>query len=259
MSDTIFMLRIEHGHAASVLGALADEVASYDARESWDLSLIRDAVEYFCGYPAQCHHPVEDAVFRSLKKRGEQIGLRVGNLEAEHSRLAELTASLHALASADESDIGSRKLAATLKTFVETYTTHMQMEESQFFPAALRYLTEDDWTALNYDLFDGPKPLFDRAKESAFAALRERIVARGKRDRHERDVESEVAWLESITSIDDVNQAAKNKAQPVTVREGMDGRFELLRSNEVVAVIPACDQRQAAWLAHFYMKGLTQR
>jgi hypothetical protein len=33
----------------------------------------------------------------------------------------------------------------------------------------------------------------------------------------------------------------------------------LLRSNEVVAVIPACDQRQAAWLAYFYMKGLTQR
>ena len=57
MSNTLVLLRLEHGNLSKLLGLIEDQVTAADAGRLMDEELLRLAAEYFSDYPDRCHHP----------------------------------------------------------------------------------------------------------------------------------------------------------------------------------------------------------
>ncbi len=52
----------------------------------------------------------------------------------------------------------------------------MEMEETAFFPAALKALGPEDWAEIDAQVSDPDDPLFGAKVEKRFAALRQEIL-----------------------------------------------------------------------------------
>jgi hemerythrin-like domain-containing protein len=177
MPDALLLLRLEHVNTARLLTVLEDQGARLSADVEVDADVLRLVLEYFQGFPDQCHHPKEDLVFRKLHRRDPAASEAVGDLLAEHVEIARTTERL-ALAVdrwSARSNGGSAELVPALREFIDGYRRHLQDEEARFFPAALSTLTPDDWAEIDFGVFDRKDPLFDDVVEDRFQDLRDRI------------------------------------------------------------------------------------
>ena len=181
MSDTVLLLRLEHGNIAKLLDIIEAQLSKLDQAEDIDCELIGLVVDYLRSYGDTCHHPKEDLIFHALCKRNPDAAKAVGDLAQEHVDMARLTEALaREVKSAQESEhrVNRLKLKTPLTDFLVSYRRHLAMEEKHLFPAALRDLTEGDWEEIEFDTFDREDPLFSEAVEARFERLRERIFTR---------------------------------------------------------------------------------
>lgn len=181
MSDTLLMLRLEHGNTAQLLDIIERQLGRLHEAEDIDCELIALVVNYLRSYGDACHHPKEDLIYHALQRRNPEVAQAVGDVAGEHGRLAETTEALaRELEAARKSRARATrlKLKTPLADFLAFYRRHMGMEEEHFFPAALRELTAEDWEAIDFDTFDRPDPLFSDAVAKRFEKLREQIDAR---------------------------------------------------------------------------------
>lgn len=188
MSAIIETLRRDHRNFEELLRVLEQEMKVFDRTERPDYELLADVVGYFQAYPDRCHHPREDAVFEKLRQRDPAAAERVGDLEAEHARLAEGLRSFAGVVEAIlvERDVPREDFDKAVRDFIDNERRHMKMEEESFFPAALEVLTEADWAELDQRLTDEKDPLFAGEPEQRFAALQNRIVKWEQEDQAER-------------------------------------------------------------------------
>ncbi|MDH3508895.1 MAG: hemerythrin domain-containing protein, partial [Gammaproteobacteria bacterium] len=133
MSDALLLLRLEHENLGQLLDLIDEQRQLRETGGDLDLGLLETVTEYFSGYPEQCHHPVEELVFRRLKMRDPDAVTDSDKLTDEHAQIERLTAEL---AEAVTSDSDTTTLAEIMKRFVTDYRRHMSMEEEHFFPAA---------------------------------------------------------------------------------------------------------------------------
>ena len=90
-------LRAEHDDLTRVLDVLEQEVKSYERRGRINRDIVGDVLDYCRGYPALCHHPKEDLIYRKLRLAAEPAAMdTVGDLLVEHETLAALTDQLQA-------------------------------------------------------------------------------------------------------------------------------------------------------------------
>lgn len=188
MSAIIESLRQDHRSFKDILQVREEEVAVFERAERPDYEILEAIVSYFQGYPDCCHHPKEDAVFRSLKERNPAAADAIGDLEAEHVAAAhQLSRFSEAVENVlGELDMPREVFCEAARAFIEHERRHMKMEEQQFFPAALDALTDKDWAELDAKMTDPKDPLVPEQLEEAFKTLQVRILEWEQEDQAER-------------------------------------------------------------------------
>ncbi len=259
MSEAILLLRLEHRHADDLLRLIEQQLDQPDV--PLDLGLLRSISEYFLDYPDQCHHPVEDRVFRRLLARDPDGGARVGPLIEDHERIASLTRAFASGIDAADADPRGQEamLRETLRQFVSAYRAHMQGEEKVFFPLALEALTENDWSEIEFDLFDREDPLYDRAQEERFRQLRDRIEDQAKESWQRAVFLRRARRLHNLTDIASFNELMASMKAGYRLTEHPNGGFGLQRDGEVVIDIPRCSQARAVWCAYYFLEPTMRR
>lgn len=255
MSDTLFLLRLEHGNQSRLLGLLEDQVAAADAGRPMDEALLGLASEYFRDYPDRCHHPKEDLVYKLLSKRdpGSAAGLR--DLVADHRRLHELALAFAAAVRQVGEEPQSAKPGPreVIREFAQHYRQHMREEEERFFPLAEARLSPDDWDTLDFAIFDRDDPLFDHAAEERFSALRQRIETLAAKGRALRAVLDAAEGLRGLTGVESFNESMRSAGQPFRLARFAKGGYGLERDRELLLYVPECPAEQAAWCAYCYL------
>ncbi len=259
MPDTLFLLRLEHGNQSKLLGLIEDQVAAAEAGTPMDEELLNLACEYFLDYPARCHHPKEDLVFKLLSKRDPESCSSLRDLLAEHRRLNELT---EAFADAvhrvrEEPPAAKPSPREVIREFTERYRQHIRDEEERFFRLAEERLSQDDWDTLDFVMFDRDDPLFDHATEERFSALGRRIERVAEHGKVRRSVVIDAAdGLRGLSGIESFNDSMKLAGQPFRLARFAEGGYGLERDRELLLYVPECSAERAAWCAYCYLRGL---
>lgn len=254
MSDAINVLILEHRQIAKVIHLVEEQYINATHREPINFRLLESVLDYLANYPAECHHPKEDLVYRRLLRRCPDMAGSIRNLAEEHWKLAQLTQNLsRAVSAAQAEDIATHGgLADLLKAFVGFYRLHMRMEEEYFFPMALAKLTSSDLNEIDFTLFNQPEH-FGEENGDKFAELYGAINRQGLAERQNAYLRDETALLASFTDINAFNEAMAVVGDRVHLSRLDDG-YALECNGRLVTRIPACSEARAAWSAYFFWK-----
>ncbi len=175
-ANAIQTLRNEHKTMGYLLDLLERQIALIEKTAPPDYDLIREVVDYFLTYPDLCHHPKEDLILRRLQARDPDATAGVLNLEIEHKksseRLGEFSrAVINVLLDAE---ISREAFVDIANRFIQGERAHMSAEENEFFPVALRCLSEEDWAEIDRKIDRFRDPLANGGN-LRFGLLRERI------------------------------------------------------------------------------------
>ena len=261
MSNLITSLQIDHRNMVGLLDVIQQQATHLTRGEPVNYRLLDSAFAYLSGYPDRCHHPKEDLVYRKLVTRRPDLATSLENLVAEHEQLAQLTRNLTAaLAEPRQAALpGGNYLAERLTEFLRLYRHHMLMEDQHFFPAALRWLSPDDFAEIDFTLFDQPDPLLDPSAEGTFAELRGGIMQLAAREKTSSDAHQEAALLAEIRDPATFNAAMQRSGTAVRLVGSSQTGYELEHNGKVLVHIPACSESRAAWCAYFYWKATALR
>jgi hemerythrin-like domain-containing protein len=179
MASIIDALRSDHSRLTKLLDALERQIDAFGEGGTLDFEIADGVLHYCRTYPDLHHHPREDMVFDRLKARDPQAAAAMGDLRAEHRKLAQVTERFAEALAAVEQDIPMERDALTdaASDFLKSYRHHILMEEKHFFPAAQRALTPEDWRQLAAQSAPIADPLFDNREDERFDALYQDIVA----------------------------------------------------------------------------------
>jgi hemerythrin-like domain-containing protein len=151
MIEILRKLRAEHDDLAKVLDVLEQEVESYRQRGRLNRDIVDAVLDYCRGYPALCHHPKEDLIYRKLRLAAESAAINtVGDLLAEHEVLAALTDEFEAAIDNLLSDAGAdrARFVRVAQAFLEQHRHHMKAEDDELFPLAVQCLSDEDWAGM---------------------------------------------------------------------------------------------------------------
>lgn len=178
MAQVIDQLVRDHRNMALLLDIIEEEIDAYRRDHVPDFDLLRVMAEYTLNYPDRVHHPRENLVLERLVERDPAAGEAVGNLVAEHARLAELTLEFAKAmnAAANDVELSREWFDALAAEYLSANRRHMQVEETQFFPRALSVLTGDDWAEIDQLTARPNDPLFGDKVTKAYLFLHERIL-----------------------------------------------------------------------------------
>ncbi len=176
MARLIEELRRDHDNMTRLLEVLEKQVAAFHGSAP-DYDLIQNIVEYCLTYPDLCHHPQEDAVYKRLAARDPMSAAEVGDILVEHAELGELTRRLAVTLNniVQEANVPRELFEAQARDFIASYRHHIEREEREFFPRALKALNEADWTALEAAA-PVPDLLFGERVAERYRALYDRIL-----------------------------------------------------------------------------------
>jgi hemerythrin-like domain-containing protein len=178
MSSIIDSLRSDHSRMTKLLDALERQLGRFEEGGVIDFEIADGILHYCRSYPDRHHHPLEDLVYERLKRRNPEAAGAMGDLPREHAKLAALTADFAERLDAVEQDVAMERheFLAPARAFLTGFRHHIMTEEKQFFPAAERSLTPEDWQAIRRALPPISDPLFERREDDRFDALFRDIV-----------------------------------------------------------------------------------
>jgi len=172
-------LRDEHKNVEKLLKILENQStnAAGDGRPDYDL--MEDIAEYFLAYPDAIHHPFENMIYDKLAQRRPDQARDLGDLVAEHTRIADATRSLANTLRLINQDgaVTQQEFLTIMQDFIAGQRAHMQKEEAVFFPAAEQALTAEDWNAIDTRFKSHTDPVFGDNLEERFVTLRNRIFS----------------------------------------------------------------------------------
>lgn len=172
-------IQTEHRNYACVLECLevflSGPVSTDRAGEDQLLFLMLDYLEAF---PATFHHPKEDQyLFTAVRRRHPSAGRLLERLQDEHVRVLDLLADLRAACYAYRED---RSVRSALREAGIRYhnfeQAHIDCEETELLPLALRVLRADDWREIHAAFARNDDPLFGPPRAEQFDRLYHWIV-----------------------------------------------------------------------------------
>lgn len=179
MRSVIQALREDHRNIRRLLSILDHHIALLANGGDPVYDLLAAIADYFCDYPDHCHHPKEDVLFRRLQAVHPEKAAEIGDLTREHrdahARVRRFRDCIQAVFR--DNVLPREKVIGAARSFVNAELEHMTMEEEVFFPAAIRFLKEEDWRAVESDLKRIQDPIFGPAVEEDFRALRDSLLA----------------------------------------------------------------------------------
>lgn len=181
-NSAIAIIRAEHrslGYVVHTLQHLLREVTAQKAAA--DFELVATMLYYIGEFPDRCHHPKEDQhLFKRLRRRTALANTVLADLENQHVMAAGMLSSLeqafvHWQAGAPQ---GLRPFALMADAYADFLWSHMEQEENHVIPLARKYLTTDDWLAIDLAFGANDDPLCGPHVRDEFARLKLRIVNR---------------------------------------------------------------------------------
>lgn len=162
MDKVIDQLKQEHVHSARLACLIDSQLALFHVAERPDYDLLLDAMEYMTHYPDVFHHPKEDILFRRLMLRSPTLRPLVDRLLTEHQTLwqasADFLLSLQAIV--DGQVLPREELEKRGRDYIALLYQHMQAEEREVFPHALKVLIEEDWQLIDKAVGKIEDPIF---------------------------------------------------------------------------------------------------
>lgn len=177
MSKAITMLRAEHQVMGKLLGLLGEQIDRFENAEPADYELMKEIIDYFLTVPDLYHHPKEDLIYARMLRRGGAQVEGMHDLPSEHERGSErLHAFSRALISVMlEREFPRDRFVELARGFLDNEARHMKGEEAEFFPAALKHLSDEDWAEIDARVERFKDPIIHGDKSSRFEVIQSRI------------------------------------------------------------------------------------
>lgn len=178
MPEIVSALRREHANIVTLIRTLEWHVNEFEQAGAPDYDIIEGVIDYFLGYPDLYHHPKENLIYAKLLERDPEAAAKVGDLQAEHEQLAARTREFAAGVRAvlDDAQVPRDSFRRWARNFIDFQLEHLEMEERNFFPAAQKALTEEDWAELDARMVAEEDPLFGEHVGGQFESLRETVL-----------------------------------------------------------------------------------
>jgi hemerythrin-like domain-containing protein len=190
MAEIIRKLREEHKNITRLLDVLEHELGVFDATKQPDYDVVVSIADYFTGFPDRCHHPKEDLIFQRLREIDPAAAASIGNLEAEHEKIATLARhfreAVHNVLR--EAEMPRSAFDAAVRHFIRDQREHLQMEEEDFFPHVLDVFTAEDWVEIDAKVSSQDDPLFTKQAAQEFELLRKNILHWEREDEAEGEL-----------------------------------------------------------------------
>ena len=176
LPDAIIALSDEHRYTSLLLDTLDEQLQATDLTAREDFFLMQDIVHYLQEYSDGVHHPTEDLMFEKLVQRNPARELDVARLRRDHELLSKNTAEILELMEAAAKRRSLKKteaVRATIGSYIERLRQHINFEESELFPSAVRCLANTDWHSIDARLEVTKDPLFGPTVQHDFRVLYE--------------------------------------------------------------------------------------
>jgi len=181
MSKGLAILLAEHRRFAAILSCMSSIVHERgDALSDADIETLAALADYAAGFVYTFHHPKEDRyLFPAVRRRAPKVAAVLDELEAQHSRGAQLIAAAGDAVAAWRRGEGEREAIAEA---VERYTTferkHMRDEDTRIIPVARSALEPEDWEEIDAAFAEHEDPIFGDDRSEKFDRLFSEIIAR---------------------------------------------------------------------------------
>ena len=260
MSDTLLLLGFEHQTFSELLSLIDGQRRDLEKGDPVDIHLLQSVTEYFRDYADECHHPIEDIVLRRLSLRDPAAVPDPDRLSQDHQEIARLTSLLETTirAAASNGDARTPELGEIMEQFVESYRSHMSMEEEHLFPAATKALTTEDWAEIDFGVFDRDDPLYDSSTEARFERLRKEIEKSANELSPRTIGLRQAKRLQRLVSITDFNKSMRNSSiheRNCQLVRHPQGGYGLVLDGKSTLDIPECNEQQAVWCAYYFLQG----
>lgn len=176
----IRVIQDEHDRLSAVIHGMQHFVRAIDKGEKApDPKVFRAMFHYISEYPEKVHHPKEDQyLFARLRERTNQVNRTLDELESQHLQgESQLHALEHALTRYElEGSAAFSVFSSMVETYGKFYFHHMGLEEDVILPAAINFLTPEDWTVIDAQFAGNPDPLAGAEYQESFDKLFSLIV-----------------------------------------------------------------------------------
>ena len=168
MSLTMDMLKQEHRNMSRLLDSLDQQIYQFEQAKDVDYDLISQIVDYFRSFPDLYHHPKEDLIFQKLQDRNPVQAKTFADLDSEHEECSKrlFIFARVVVGVLIETEIPREKFVRIARDFIDNERRHMSGEENWFFPAAVQYLTAEDWAEIDTRVSKLPDPLSELERET---------------------------------------------------------------------------------------------
>lgn len=175
------IIRDEHSTLAAMLKStrmLVERGPQDDAKGFFDV--LRAMLFYIDEFPERLHHPKEtELLFPRVQRAAPETSAAITRLDHDHEYTEKAVRDLLHLLVAWEMMGESRREAftRTFTRYVDLYLSHMRLEEEEVLPAAVKYLTPEDWKELDA-AFEANQESMTKGQspDKAYDALFSRIV-----------------------------------------------------------------------------------
>jgi len=157
----------EHRLIERMISRIGDRLTSIESGGTVDPLFIDTAVDFIRVYADRTHHgKEEDILFRDLDKRAlsDEDRRLMNELIEEHTFGRRTTQEL--VAANDRyrngEDAALRDIAEKLRFLTSFYPRHIEKEDKTFFPAARRYFTDEEDSAMLAEFYDFDKTMIHR-------------------------------------------------------------------------------------------------
>ncbi len=181
MSQTMEMLQTEHRIMSELLDLLERQVDLFEEGGEVDYDLLGEIIDYYSSYTDLYHHSKEDLVFESLIKRDPEAAVTMGDLEAAHDKVNDCLnrftrAVVNVLLG---KNVARSAFIAIARDFLDGERRHMTLEETIFFPAAKKSLTDEDWKEIDARVAKFRDPLHENVPIHRFERVQKELAAEG--------------------------------------------------------------------------------
>ncbi|MCF8469063.1 MAG: hemerythrin domain-containing protein [Sneathiella sp.] len=181
MSRVIAKLEEDHRRMAVLLRLLDREIENFSKGQALDFFLIETVLDYMLNFPDLCHHPIEDIIREQLDHLDAGAAKATRDLCRDHEKLSAMTRRFAAAVQAvqNEQTLPREHLIKLAEEYRDFLLQHMKYEETEFFPAAQKLLSPQDWEMIEKRLGDKADKLFGREADREYRALHKVIVEWG--------------------------------------------------------------------------------
>ena len=181
MSQVIAKLEEDHRRMAILLKLLDREIENFSAGQVLDFFLIETVLDYMLNFPDLCHHPIEDIIREQLDHHDLGTAKAKRDLCREHEKISGMTRRFAAAVRAvqNEETLPRAHLVKLAEEYRDFLFQHMKYEETEFFPAAQKLLSPEDWKMIERRMGDKADKLFGREADREYRALHKVILEWG--------------------------------------------------------------------------------